>query len=558
MGNSGWSVVARSAEVGQVKTSNTSFSPDASRQSVRRSRFLLGPLRIRGRLKRAFTRPVFNIPWYPYGTPVIRWADLVGLTALPTILLTLLVAQLDPFDLTEKTQLESDAFFYQIIRPDYPNHQRENITVILMTDDDLAAFAEESPEMGIWPPPYSVYARMLEVILDFQPKAVFIDVGFLTRRNAPGYDRLQTVLADYESYHDTPVPILLSGGEKAEGQNKTVIFDLPGSSAGEVSVTYNPSYYPLYDFRNKRLSAACALFWGRAAASQPASAAGTCITNDDPNQRMSIVWPPRGSSARGAGIFPCHDLPDSRTLRIAGAFLGMAGLDFAGIAPGTENGGSPYRQACPPHVTLAAGDLHKQGGDVLERHLENKYILIGSSFAMADDLVALPAHQSLPGVFWHAMALDNLLVYDDGDGSSRYVRRDSGTLFGPVTSSLATNIAALIIVQILTSIFLRTLDATRLSFPADGSASRILIHTGGWLIFVVLVTLAGLTAIWAAKIGIALFAFEQMKIAPINLWGIFTASAARTIIHMPKSLAAMGGLVLLRYLVRRGGSKFPA
>ncbi|WP_439514592.1 CHASE2 domain-containing protein [Oceanibaculum nanhaiense] len=542
----------------QGETSDSGISPETAERPAQRARLLRGSLRARRRLKRAFTRPVFTLRWYPYGTPVIRWADLAGLTALPAILLTLLVALLDPFDLTEKTQLESDAFFYQIIRPDYPDTQRDNITVILMTDDDLAAFAEESPEMGIWPPPYSVYARMLEVILDFQPKAVFIDVGFLTRRNAPGYDRLQTVLADYDSYHDTPVPIFLSGGEKAEGQDKTVIFDLPGPSAGEVSVTYNPAYYPLYDSRNGRLSAACALFRGGVAAGQPVSAAGPCIANDDPNQRMSIVWPPRGGSTQGAGIFACRDLPDSRALRIAGAFLGMAGLDFAGIAPRTENGGSPYRQICPPHVTLAAGDLHKQGGDVLERHLEDKYILIGSSFAMADDLVALPAHRPLPGVFWHAMALDNLLVYGDGDGGSRYVRHDSGTLFGPVTSSLATNIVALIIVQILTSIFLRTLDATRLSFPAGAGAWRILVRTGGWLIFVVLAILAGLTAIWAAKIGIALFAFEQLKLAPINLWGIFTASAARTIIHLPKSLAAMGGLVLLRYLARRGSSRLPA
>lgn len=540
----------------QGGTSDSGSSPETAGQPSQRTRLLRGSLRARRRLKRALTRPAFTLRWYPYGTPVIRWTDLVGLTALPAILLTLLVAVLDPFDLTEQTQLESDAFFYQIIRPDYPDTQRDSIAVILMTDDDLAAFATESPEMGVWPPPYSVYARMLEVILDFQPKAVFVDVGFLTRRNAPGYDRLQTVLADYGNYHEKPVPVFLSGGEKAEGQDRTVIFDLPGPAAAEVSVTYNPAYYPLYDFRNERLSAACALFRGGAEAAQPGR--GRCLANDDPNQRMSIVWPPRGSSDQGAGIFACRDLPESRTLRIAGAFLGMVGLDFLGIIPKAEDGGSPYRQICPPHVTLAAGDLHRQGGDVLARHLENKYVLIGSSFAMADDLVSLPAHRPLPGVFWHAMALDNLLVYGDGRGDSQYVRHDSAQLFGLVKSSLAMNVAALIVVQILTSIFLRVLDATQLSFPAGWGTGRLLLRTGGWLLFVALAILAGLATIWAAKIGIALFAFEQLKLAPINLWGIFTATAARTIIHLPKSLAAMFGIVLLRYLARRGGSRLPA
>lgn len=495
--------------------------------------------------------------WYPYGTPVIRWADLAGVTALPAILLTLLVAMLDPFDLTERTQIESDAFFYQIIRPVYPDRHRGDITVILMTDEDLSIFAEESPEMGVWPPPYSVYARMLEVILDFQPKAVFVDVGFLTRRTTPGFDQLQATLHDYIVYHDQPVPIFLSGGEKRNGVERTIIFDLPGPSAAEVSVNYNPAYYPLHDFTSERLSAACALF--RSGMRQDIAGAETCLANDDPNQRMSVVWPPRGGSDQGAGIFACRDLPESRAQRIIGAFLGMAGLDFLGIAPRADNGGSPYRQICPPHVTLAAGTLHRQGGDVLQRYLADRYVLIGSSFEMADDLIALPAHQPLPGVFWHAMALDNLLVYGDGQGGSDYIRHDSGQLVGIVKSSLAVNIAALMIVQILTSILLRSLDATRLSLPARLGTGQFLLRTGGWLLFVALAILAGLAAIWTVKIGIALFAFEQLKLAPMNLWGIFTATAARTMIHLPKSLAAMGGTVVLLHLVRRGrgGSRLP-
>lgn len=542
------------------ETSNGGASPTHPGVSVtparRRPRPLRKLLRARRRLRQALTRPVLTLRWYPFGTPVIRWADLIGLTALPAILLTLLVAFLDPFELTEKTQLESDAFFYQIIRPDYPDTARDDITVILMTDQDLASFAEESPEMGVWPPPYSVYARMLEVILDFQPKAVFVDVGFLSRREAPGYDRLQSVLHDYIIYHDEPVPLFLSGGEKRDGMDRTIIFDLPGPSVAEVSVTHNPAYYPLYDFRNDRLSAACALF--RSGRGLDLAAPESCIANDDANQLMSVVWPPRGSSSQGAGIFACRDLPESRIQRIIGAFLGMAGLDFLGIAPKNESGGSPYRQTCPPHVTLAAGELHRQGGDVLERHLADKYVFIGSSFAMADDLIALPAHQPLPGVFWHAMALDNLLVYGDGADGSRYVRHDSATLFGPVTHGLAMNIVTLIIIQILTSIFLRILDATQLSFPSGAGFGRVLFGAAGWLIFTALIILAGLAVIWATKIALALFAFEQLKLAPINLWGIFTATAARTIIHLPKSLAAMSGLVLLRYLARRGGSRLSA
>jgi CHASE2 domain-containing sensor protein len=78
----------------------------------------------------------------------------------------------------------------------------------------------------------------------------------------------------------------------------------------------------------------------------------------------------------------------------------------------------PRESACPPVATLFAGALLSSAEDPalsnqeLFRLAEGSFLLVGGNFRGTGDLVTTPLHTLLPGVYYHAVALENLLAFD--------------------------------------------------------------------------------------------------------------------------------------------------
>ncbi|MGI9487733.1 MAG: CHASE2 domain-containing protein [Geminicoccaceae bacterium] len=69
----------------------------------------------------------------------------------------------------------------------------------------------------------------------------------------------------------------------------------------------------------------------------------------------------------------------------------------------------PYSQWIPAEaVHLVRGDAKKE---TLRRLFKDRIVMIGADIRGAPDLMQSPVHGQIPGVFYHAMALDNLLEY---------------------------------------------------------------------------------------------------------------------------------------------------
>jgi hypothetical protein len=86
---------------------------------------------------------------------------------------------------------------------------------------------------------------------------------------------------------------------------------------------------------------------------------------------------------------------------------------FAGIGLLLE----PKHSHCPPILTLTGRDLSQDFG-YIQAHgvdpaslLAAKIVLVGVNLAGLNDNVTSPVHGDLPGVFAHAVALDNLITY---------------------------------------------------------------------------------------------------------------------------------------------------
>jgi len=79
----------------------------------------------------------------------------------------------------------------------------------------------------------------------------------------------------------------------------------------------------------------------------------------------------------------------------------------------------PRESACPPVPTLFAGALLSPAedpslgvdNDALFRVADGAFLLVGGNFRGTGDLVTTPMHTLLPGVYYHAVALENLLAF---------------------------------------------------------------------------------------------------------------------------------------------------
>ncbi len=80
----------------------------------------------------------------------------------------------------------------------------------------------------------------------------------------------------------------------------------------------------------------------------------------------------------------------------------------------------PRESPCPPVATLFAGALLSPevdpalgaGNEALFDIADGAFVLVGGNFRGSGDLVTTPLHTLLPGVYYHAVALENLLVFD--------------------------------------------------------------------------------------------------------------------------------------------------
>ena len=121
------------------------------------------------------------------------------------LLATLLfgIGQIDPFGLSTATNKHSRALVYQVIAPYKQSDHRNEITILMLDDQDLAEFGQS------WPTEYGFHAAILQTLKDLKVAAVFIDIGFLDERLEDGsFSDLTAVIDDY---HEEKIPLLMAG-----------------------------------------------------------------------------------------------------------------------------------------------------------------------------------------------------------------------------------------------------------------------------------------------------------------------------------------------------------
>ncbi|OIQ49628.1 CHASE2 domain protein [Pseudodesulfovibrio hydrargyri] len=300
---------------------------------------------------------------------------------------------LDPLGLDAALMAYSQQIVDRVTAPFYDSPGQDRIAVVLIDDSTL-----EEWKVG-WPPPYDRYTTLLYRVLRQKPKAVFMDIMLerLRPRDEDSFKRAHATLTRMKL--DIPVILARSGPDAPN-----LFADVPGVDTAVVS--WRTPEYPLWDARADAPTPAPQLY--RHLCGDTRDRALGCYKGVDParGQPMAVQWGCAVSATmRDQGLLPegaFFVAPNwgERLLRACGLLWRslLVGLDRDSM--------EKARERLPYAVTVRAQDLDKVRGLLTDRA-----VLIGTALTGSNDLVQTPVNGQLPGVYYHAMALDNLTNY---------------------------------------------------------------------------------------------------------------------------------------------------
>ena len=321
------------------------------------------------------------------------------LSTLRTVL-ALLAILLDPFGLTTATDGASSRLLNQLQANAYGDAgAREQIAVVIIDD----AFLRQRESH--WPLPYSEQSKLFRQLLAYRPAAVMVDLMYSydhsRGRNSDSSRLLSNV---FERYRAAGVPLYLANSGSAESNALPIFTEV--SEPALVSWSGFEDQYPLaaetaYGWMD---SAAFALYRSYCTRQVcPPLPTTAQLAGEQPP--IAVQWgaDPAREQALVSDISQCASSSGvwSRILSQ------LAQAVFWRIS-------APAEARCPYHLTITASALATTVPEeraLLRELLGDRLVLVGASISSAEDLTSSPVHGKLPGVYAHAMALDNLIEY---------------------------------------------------------------------------------------------------------------------------------------------------
>lgn len=357
------------------------------------------------------------------------------------------------FKVGETLTLRSRVLSAQIHGPNYPDTHQDSVAVVLFNDESLNSLKTQ------WPAPYSVHADVLSRILDQRPSAVFVDLLFVDERDDFTLDVLTEVIDDYRT---AGVPLLFASPPPEMKKTSLLpeIIDAIGphliDQTASVRLMTREEYsdggeyasalaYPIpvegercatwpVAFTMARIQQG--LPWRRSAdcsVEDVAKAAAVALQRNANGERKHPSFETRWGSIEGAGVEKlqvCTKEALSSDHLLTGPLQDwFAAKDWlpvlynstAGRTILSWSGLSSFVQRCPytpsanavAVLNLKSGQRHDSEPckEPVQECLHKRVVLYGADISAAADRVNTPTAGRVPGVYVHAMALDNILTY---------------------------------------------------------------------------------------------------------------------------------------------------
>ena len=296
----------------------------------------------------------------------------------------------------------------------YPVRMRDQITVAVYDREFLDSTG------SAWPISYQDHADgLLRLTSDpnARPRAIMLDITFGQERNDPTISSLRQALCKIQNEFKVPV-FLAAMPSPATGRLSVragLGADQPGTAPAcftLVGVDYLPD--PLdglawsYQLSRHLTDAGWASGPASAPLKQPAyRSAAMAMAQDvahldlgEETVPMALVW--------GHNSAPQAQRPE----RLAHCRPGVP--DLGELMPPVLRQfleKADRLPLCPYHQTLSMAQLGVLTEGELAPYLAGRYVLVGANIPGFNDFADSPVHRLTPGIYMHAMALDNLLTY---------------------------------------------------------------------------------------------------------------------------------------------------
>lgn len=265
----------------------------------------------------------------------------------------------------------------------YPDSSQNSVAVLLLNDDVV-----DQSLNGQWPAPYNFHANVLGDLLEHQPAAVFIDF-FWMNQDKPGAKDLVRTLKDYKNEN---IPVYMAAP----------------------SLEWFESFWPEL-----------------AGLVHPVSA----HVNLDPADFVSRSYPQAHQGLASAAFLMAENLSDTPLVEsprgdmdifwgTAKNFKNLAWMDAQSksedsVLSSLKNGYSTVVTDIPYTTTVFVRDLinpsdsSDEAQEDLSNHLQDHVVIYGANISGVQDYIFLPTRNILPGAYYHAMAIDNLITWGD-------------------------------------------------------------------------------------------------------------------------------------------------
>ncbi len=258
--------------------------------------------------------------------------------------------------------------------------------------DDIVVINTNEDSARYWPPTYRDYAGWLEYIADYHPKAIFFDINFIVRKDSTFKDEFIEAINYAKNIKNT------------ESENIKIYGIRNYDSDPEISSLITPvaiewemedGFYPAKDSEGKTM-AAFQIYQD-------------LYNSDEFFTPMFIKWPSR---------------PSSEPSSIFAKFF--KGLCLAIAICDSSYDDKPYLDKYNTNNMFLTNEEAK-------KKFGGRIVFFGNERVADKDFFQNPIYGQIPGVFVHAMALDNLIKYDNkyfkhSDSKTLFFNLDSGDL----------------------------------------------------------------------------------------------------------------------------------
>lgn len=322
--------------------------------------------------------------------------------ALVTTSLILLVFIVDPLGIRNAAEDHYEDHILRLWSPFFSKTVSNEIVVVLIDDKYI-----ESTKT--YPVSYRNLTRLNKIISRFEPQSVFYDI-LQHHEHSDNLSQWITALKRQK------YPVLMASNPSYDTDER---LNHPDSlrykiakvaDLAAVSWSGEGRYYPLsVPWNNKRMNTvATAMYknWCEKTAQ--------CEENPISNMNDSLIvqWSNKHAPNQET-LFPldisCGESTQSQWQQLKELLV----VSLTQGIQDQNNIDSTFRKLCPPFLTIAASKLSAPGAagsTELKQAIQGKMVLVGYHVTGGADLVVSPVHGALPGVYFHAMALDNLIT----------------------------------------------------------------------------------------------------------------------------------------------------